>query len=90
MDLGLFEAIGLSVQNTINDSIAPIISSFIYAVQMIAITGVTLYIVITGYAIMTGAVESPVKTFIKQCVTYQGLALCNGDANRRHVYTAKI
>jgi type IV secretion system protein VirB6 len=35
---------------------------------MLVLTGVTLYITMTGYAISTGAIESPFWTFVKQCV----------------------
>jgi len=39
-----------------------------FALQMVVLTGVTLYITMTGYAISTGAVESPFWTFVKQCL----------------------
>ena len=64
----VFQFIGETVQNATNAFVTPAATNLMYALQMIAITGVTLYIVLTGYAISTGAIESPFWTFVKQCV----------------------
>ena len=68
MDPMVFQFIGETVQNATNAFVTPAATNLMYALQMIAITGVTLYIVLTGYAISTGAIESPFWTFVKQCV----------------------
>jgi len=66
----VFRGIGPSIEKAVDAYIGSTATQLIDAIQILALTGVTLYIVITGYAIMTGAIESPVKTLIKQCVTY--------------------
>lgn len=64
----VFQFIGESVSNATDAFVEPAATNLMFALQMLALTGVTLYITLTGYAISTGAVESPFWTFIKQCV----------------------
>lgn len=68
MDPMVFQFIGETVTNATDAFVTPAASSLMFALQMLVLTGVTLYITMTGYAISTGAVESPFWTFIKQCV----------------------
>ncbi len=68
MDSMVFQFIGETVTNATNAFVIPAATNLMFALQMIALTGVTLYIVLTGYAISTGAVEAPFWTFAKQCV----------------------
>jgi len=68
MDPMVFQFIGDTVTNATNAFVTPAATNLISALQIIAVTGVTLYIVMTGYAISTGAIESPFWTFAKQCV----------------------
>lgn len=64
----VFQFIGDTVKNATDAFVTPAASNLMFALQMVALTGVTLYIVLTGYAISTGAIESPFWTFIKQCI----------------------
>jgi type IV secretion system protein VirB6 len=68
MDAEVFQYIGKTVQNATDAFVQPAANNLMFALQMLVLTGVTLYITLTGYAIATGAVESPFWTFIKQCV----------------------
>lgn len=68
MDLMVFQFIGETVDNAMAAFVEPAATNLIFAIQMLILTGVTLYITLTGYAIATGAVESPFWTFIKQCI----------------------
>lgn len=67
MDPMIFQFIGETVKNATDAFVEPAASSLMFALQMLVLTGVTLYITMTGYAISTGAVESPFWTFVKQC-----------------------
>lgn len=67
-DAMVFQFIGATVTNATDAFVQPAARALMFKLQMLALTGVTLYIVLTGYAIATGAVESPLWTFIKQCV----------------------
>lgn len=64
----VFQFIGDTVTNATNSFVTPAASNLIYMLQMVALTGVTLYFVLTGYAIMTGSVQQPFWAFIKQCL----------------------
>ncbi len=64
----VFQFIGGTVENAINQLVLPSVENLIFSLQTLAILGVTLYITLTGYAIATGAVESSFWTFIKQCL----------------------
>ena len=68
MDPYVFQFIGNTVENAMNAFVQPAATSLMFALQMLVLTGVTLYITLTGYAISTGAVQSPFWTFVKQCV----------------------
>ena len=68
MDPMVYQFIGETVQNATDAFVGPAAGRLMIALQMIALAGVTLYITLTGYAVMTGAVESPFWTWIKQCV----------------------
>lgn len=66
MEFGLFQFIGGSVDAMLNTFATQTASNVIFGFQMLLLTGVALYITMTGYAISTGAVESPFWAFIKQ------------------------
>lgn len=68
MDPMVFQFIGGTVKNATDAFVQPAATNLMFALQMLVLTGVTLYITLTGYAIATGAVESPFWTFIKQCI----------------------
>ena len=63
----IFQFIDESVRRATDAFVTPAASNLMFALQMLVLTGVTLYITMTGYAISTGAVESPFWTFLKQC-----------------------
>lgn len=67
-DLTLFQFIGETVTNATGAFVEPAATSLMFGLQMLALTGVSLYITMTGYAISTGSVEAPFPTFLKQCV----------------------
>ncbi|HET9239203.1 MAG TPA: type IV secretion system protein [Oligoflexus sp.] len=64
----VFQFIGETVKNATDAFVQPAATNLIFALQMLVLTGVTLYITITGYMIMTGAIESAFWTFAKQCL----------------------
>ena len=68
MEFALFQWIGGSVDAMLNTFVTQTASNVIFGFQMLLLTGVTLYITMTGYAISTDAVESPFWTFAKQCL----------------------
>lgn len=68
MEFALFQWIGGSVDAMLNTFVTQTASNVILGFQMLVLTGVTLYITLTGYAISTGAVDSPFWTFFKQCL----------------------
>ena len=68
MDPMVFQFIGDTVTNATDAFVTPAASDLMTALQMVVLTSVTLYITMTGYAISTGAVESPFWTFVKQCM----------------------
>ena len=68
MEFGLFQFIGGSIDAMLNTFVTQTASNVILGFQMLVLTGVTLYITLTGYAISTGAVESSFWTFVKQSV----------------------
>lgn len=74
MEFALFQWIGGSVDAMLNTFVTQTASNVIYGFQMLLLTGVTLYITLTGYAISTGAVESPFWTFAKQCIKISVIA----------------
>jgi type IV secretion system protein VirB6 len=68
MDPMVFQFIGDTVKNATDAFVTPAATNLMTALQLVALTGVTLYITLTGYAIATGAVESSFWTFVKQCI----------------------
>lgn len=66
-DTGCIPVIGETGKNAADAFVEPAASSLMFALQMLVLTGVTLYITMTGYTISTGAVESPFWTFVKPC-----------------------
>ncbi|SOE52100.1 type IV secretion system protein [Orrella dioscoreae] len=68
MEFALFQWIGGSLDTMLNTFVSETASNVIFGFQMLMLTGVTLYITLTGYAIASGAVESPFPTFIKHCL----------------------
>ena len=64
----IFQFIDEAVRSATDAFVAPAASNLMFALQMLVLTGVTLYITMTGYAISTGAVESSFWTFLKQCL----------------------
>ncbi len=67
-DITLFQYLGETITNATTAFVEPSASSLMYGLQMLAVTGVTLYMVLMGYAISTGSVEAPFASFMKQCV----------------------
>lgn len=66
MEPMIFQFIGNTVQNAINAFVGPASGNLIIALQLLALTGISLYLTLTGYAIMTGAVQVPFYTLLKQ------------------------
>jgi type IV secretion system protein VirB6 len=62
----VFQFIGDTVSNATNTFVAPAAGNLITALAVLATSGLSLYFTLTGYAIMTGAVEAPFWTFVKQ------------------------
>ena len=62
----VFQFIGQTVTNATDAFVTPAAQKVMFGIQMMILTGVTLYITLTGYGIMTGAVQSPMSTFLKQ------------------------
>jgi type IV secretion system protein VirB6 len=75
MDPMVFQFIGDTVKNATDVFVTPAATNLMVALQLIALTGVTLYITLTGYAIATGAVESSFWTFVKQCIKISIIAV---------------
>ena len=57
MEFGLFQFIGGSIDGMLNTFVTQTASNVILGFQMLVLTGVTLYITLTGYAISTGALN---------------------------------
>lgn len=89
-DLMIFQFVGETVKNATDAFVTPAASQLITAIQALTLTGVTLYIVLQGYAISTGAVESPFWTFIKQSLKIGIIAFfaLTVDGYISHVVTA--
>jgi type IV secretion system protein VirB6 len=66
MDPMIFQFIGNTVTNATNAFVGPAASNLIIALQLIALTGISLYFTLTAYAIMTGSVQTPFWTLLKQ------------------------
>lgn len=89
-DITLFQFIGETVVNATSAFVEPTASSLMYGLQMLALTGVTLYMVLMGYAIGTGSVEAPFAAFMKQCVKIIIVAAfaLSADGYNNHVVAA--
>ena len=68
MDTMVFQFVGETVTAATNKFLLPSATNLIAAIQALALIGVTLYITLIGYAVMTGAVEAHVRTFMKQSI----------------------
>jgi len=64
----VFQFVGEAVKNATDAFVVRGTANVISAIQMIALTGVTLYITLTGYGIMTGSIQAPFWTFLKLCI----------------------
>ncbi len=64
----MFQFLGDTISNVTSAFVTPAATNLIYMLQMVTLTGVTLYIVMTGYAIITGSVQVPFWAFMKQCL----------------------
>jgi len=89
-DLTLFQFIGGTVTNATAAFVEPAATSLMFGLQMLAVTGVTLYMVMMGYAISTGSVEAPFPAFLKQCVKVIIVAAfaLSADGYNNHVVAA--
>ena len=67
-DIKVFQFIGNTVTGVTDAFVQPAVSSLISNLKLIIVTSVSLYLVFMGYAIITGLIESPLGTFIKQCL----------------------
>lgn len=88
-DWTLFTFIGETVTNATNALVVPAAADLIYKLQMTALLGVTLYFVLTGYAIATGSVEAPFPTFIKQCVKIGFISVFALTADGYHTHVVE-
>lgn len=64
----VFQFIGEMVTNATDTFVQPTISTLMSELKVVALTSLTLYLVFTGYAMVTGLIELPFWTFIKQCL----------------------
>lgn len=89
-DITLFQYLGETITNATAAFVEPAASSLMYGLQMLAVTGVTLYMVLMGYAISTGSVEAPFASFMKQCVKIIIVAAfaLSADGYNNHVVAA--
>ena len=62
----VFQFIGNTVTNATDAFVGPAAAKLMIGLQLIALTGVTIYIMLTGYATLSGAVQSPFWTWLKQ------------------------
>ncbi len=65
-ELTLFTFIGETITNATNAFMVPAANELMLKLQMAVLAGVTLYIVMSGYAVATGSMESPFWTVMKQ------------------------
>lgn len=61
-----FEYIGDVITRATEAFVQPATANLISELQVLTLTGVTLYLTLTGYAITTGTIQSPFWTFVKQ------------------------
>ncbi|MDR1709135.1 MAG: type IV secretion system protein [Candidatus Accumulibacter sp.] len=67
-DVAVFQFIGETVANATERFADPAAANLITALGALAIAGVTLYFVLMGYMILSGAVEQPFSNLVRQCV----------------------
>ena len=60
MDPMVFQFIGETVKNATDAFVTPAATNLIFSLQMTALACVSLYIMLMGFAIATGAVDSPI------------------------------
>jgi type IV secretion system protein VirB6 len=65
-DPKVFQFIGETVQNATDAFVQPAAENLMLGLQILVPTCLAIYISLTGYFSMTGAVETPVRTLIKQ------------------------
>lgn len=89
-DLTLFTFIGETVTNATTTFVEPAAAALMFKVQMVALAGVTLYITMSGYAMATGAMESPFMTVLKQWakILFIGFFAFNADGYHNQVVGA--
>lgn len=66
-DVMVFQFIGETVTNATSAFVTPAAGNLIAALKATAALGVTLYFVLQGYAIISGAVQEPFSNLLKQC-----------------------
>lgn len=71
----VFQFIGQSVSSATDAFVTPAAQRVMFGIQMLILTGVTLYITLTGYAIAQGAVQSPFSVFLKQSMKIAVIAV---------------
>lgn len=64
----VFNFVGQMITDATGAFVQPTTSSLMLELKATALICVTLYIILMGYAIATGSVESPFWSFIKQCM----------------------
>lgn len=87
MDPMVFQFIGASVSNATNAFLTPAAQQLMESLQAVALGGVTLYFLLTGYAVLSGAVTTPFWTVFRQCIK---IALVAGIALNMEGYTAFV
>lgn len=66
MNVTVFNFIGETVTNATNTFVTPAASNLIGVLQITATVAVTLYLVMQGYAVISGSVQQPLPNFLKQ------------------------
>jgi len=61
----VFTSVGVTVENATTAFLMPAIGNLVGAIQILAVTGVSIYLLLMGYAIITGSVRHPLAEFIK-------------------------
>lgn len=67
-DSMIFQFVGGTIDNATNKFIVPAAENLIDAITPVALSGVTLYIVLIGYGVMSGSVQEPFWSFFKNSV----------------------
>ena len=68
MEPTIFQYVGGTVTNAITAFVTPAALNLTTALQGLLLAGVTLYIMVMGWAICMGSVQAPVSKFIVQCL----------------------